>query len=95
NGLQRLVISKAVINQELEDHWEVLAEAIQMILRKSGRSDAYEQLKEFTRGHKIDKASIHSFITDLDLPNEELHTLLDLLPKTYIGLAPELVELLK
>ncbi|MBC8402382.1 MAG: adenylosuccinate lyase [Candidatus Marinimicrobia bacterium] len=95
NGLPRLVINKTVINLELENHWEVLAEAIQMILRKSGRSDAYEQLKEFTRGHSIDKESIRSFIADLDIPENERLILMELLPQNYNGLAPELVELLK
>ena len=95
NGLQRLVINKTVINRELEEHWEVLAEAIQMILRKSGRSYAYEQLKELTRGHSIDKASIRSFIADLDIPENERLLLLNLLPQNYKGLASQLVELLK
>lgn len=95
SGLQRVIANKIICEDELNQHWEVLAEAIQTILRKAGHESAYENLKKITRGHKIDKASIHSFITNLDLPNEELRTLLDLLPKTYIGLAPELVELLK
>jgi len=95
DGLQRIVINAAVINRELEQHWEVLAEAIQIILRKCGRSDAYEQLKELTRGHSIDKNSIRSFIANLDIPENERLLLLDLQPQNYNGLAPQLVELLK
>ena len=95
SGLDRLVINKVGIEQELNLHWEVLAEAIQTILRKNGRSDAYEQLRELTRGHSIDKESIRSFVADLDIPENERLLLLDLLPQNYIGLAPQLVELLK
>jgi len=95
SGLDRLVINKAIIEQELNQHWEVLAEAIQTILRKYGRSNAYEQLHELTHGHSIDKESIRSFVADLDIPENERLLLLDLLPQNYIGLAPQLVELLK
>ncbi len=94
-GLQRLAVNKKLCWEELDAHWEVLAEAIQTVLRKAGHEDAYEKLKTITRGHKIDKAIIRSFIADLDLPEEDLHNLLNLLPQTYLGLAPELVELLK
>ena len=41
------------MNVELDNHWEVLAEAIQTVLRKYGKSDGYEKLKELTRGHNI------------------------------------------
>ncbi|MFH1851839.1 MAG: adenylosuccinate lyase [Candidatus Neomarinimicrobiota bacterium] len=95
SGLKRLVINKTAIEEELNRHWEVLAEAIQTILRKNGRSDAYERLKELTRGQAIDKDSIRSFIADLDIPENERLLLLDLLPQNYIGLAPQLVDLLK
>ncbi len=95
SGLNRLTINKPAIDAELDRHWEVLAEAIQTILRKSGRSDAYEQLKELTRGHAIDKEKIRSFIADLEIPETERLVLLDLLPHNYLGLAPQLVELLK
>jgi len=95
SGLERLVINKVGIEQELNQHWEVLAEAIQTILRKNGRNDAYEQLQELTRGHSIDKESIRSFVAGLDIPENERLLLLDLLPQNYIGLAPQLVELLK
>jgi len=92
-GFNRLAVNKEKALQELSSHWEVLAEAIQTILRKNGQIDAYETLKELTRGEKISQERISLFINGLELPKAEKEYLLSLTPETYIGLSSKLVEL--
>ena len=78
---------------ELNEHWEVLAEAIQTILRKTGSDNAYEQLKNMTQGTKITQSSIVEFIKLLRLPKEEKDKLITLTPEEYIGIAPKLIDI--
>ena len=59
------------MSDELKNHWEVLAEPIQMILRKHGIADAYERLKEFTRGQSLTEESIKEFVNSLSEISEE------------------------
>ena len=94
NGLNRITVDKVKIKSELNEHWEVLAEAIQTILRKSGKSDAYEQLKLLTRGKKIDQKLISEFVSNLSIPIKDKASLLSLTPESYVGLAPKLVEMI-
>jgi adenylosuccinate lyase len=93
-GLNRLSVDKTSTKKELNRHWEVLAEAIQTILRKNGMTDAYEQLKELTRGEKISQEIINKFINSLELPKEDKEYLLSLTPETYTGLSSELSGLI-
>ena len=93
-GLNRITINKTQMIKELENHWEVLAEAIQTILRKSAKHDAYEKLKELTRGQSINAESIAEFVLELKISNEDKQTLISLTPAGYIGLAPKLVDLI-
>ncbi len=93
-GLNRLTVNKEKIANELDSHWEVLAEAIQTILRKNGQLDAYEKLKELTRGEKISKTLIVDFITNLKLPKNDKAFLRSLSPETYIGLSSKLAGLI-
>ena len=93
-GLNRITINKTQMVKELENHWEVLAEAIQTILRKSAKHDAYEKLKELTRGQSINAESIAEFVLELNISNEDKQTLISLTPAGYIGLAPKLVDLI-
>ena len=72
----------------------MLAEAVQTILRKSGKKDAYEQLKELTRGQSIKAESFSKFVLGLKIPDDDKQALLSLTPKSYIGIAPKLVELI-
>ena len=92
NGLSRITVNKVKIKSELNQHWEVLAEAVQTILRKNGKLDAYEQLKALTRGKHLDQASIHEFINQLEIPTDAKEQLLTLTPHNYTGLASELVD---
>lgn len=92
-GLKKVAVNKEKISAELESKWEVLAEPIQTMLRKYGIPDAYNQLKELTRGKNISKEDIQEFIKSLDvLSDEDRHTLLELTPSTYTGLASRIVE---
>ena len=93
-GLNRITINKVQMSKELENHWEVLAEAIQTILRKSGKQDAYEKLKELTQGQSINAESVADFVSRLKVSDEDKQTLINLTPVGYIGLAPKLVDLI-
>jgi len=93
-GLSRITINKTQMVNELNNHWEVLAEAIQTILRKSGQSDAYEQLKNMTRGESITTESMVEFVSGLKISDEDKRTLMGLTPENYTGLASKLVDLL-
>ncbi len=92
-GLAKVAVNETKIAADLDNKWEVLAEPIQTMLRKYGIPDAYNQLKELTRGKEISKEDIQSFINSLDvLDDEDRNTLLELTPSTYIGYAPEIVK---
>ena len=82
------------MSAELDDHWEVVSEAIQTVLRKSGQSKAYEQLKELTRGEKVNRKVLVDYILNLDIPKEDKDNLLSLTPQTYTGIAPKIFDLL-
>ncbi len=92
HGLNKISVNADVINADLNDHWEILAEPIQMIMRRHGIEKPYEKLKQFTRGQKITKALIQQFIQELSLPDQVKKDLLLLTPDNYIGLASELAK---
>ena len=91
-GLGVLEVNPAALSRDLDDAWEVLAEPIQTVMRRVGTPDAYERLKELTRGAGITKEGIQAFIADLDLPDDDKQRLLRLTPATYTGLAAQLVR---
>lgn len=93
-GLDRLSINKSKISKEINCHWEVLAEPIQMILRKNGNYDAFEELKKLTRGEKITKDQLKTFINGLKISKQDKEYLLNLTPESYIGMSSQLVDLL-
>ena len=86
-GLSKLELNRIVTQQELDNNWVLLAEAIQTVMRKNAVPKAYEQLKELTRGKKVNKKTVQEFIKGLKIPKEDKDRLLKLSPKTYIGLA--------
>ena len=92
-GLARIAVDKTKMKTELDSHWEVLAEAIQTILRKTGSDNAYEQLKNMTQGTEINQASILEFVKLLRIPEEEKNKLINLTPDKYIGIAAKLIDL--
>ena len=92
-GLARLAVDPARIAEDLAANWEVLAEAIQTVLRRYGVADAYEQLKALTRGvDGVSRASIHAFIDTLQIPPDAKSRLKTLTPANYIGKAAELAK---
>ena len=91
-GLKRVNPNYEVLKKELENNPEILAEAIQTILRKNGYSDAYNILKEMTRGKEVSIDGIREFINNLDIDIDDKSKLLGLTPENYIGLAKRLAE---
>ncbi|MDP1596006.1 MAG: adenylosuccinate lyase [Methylotenera sp.] len=90
-GLNKLEVNPEKLALDLDNSWEVLAEPIQTVMRRYGIENPYEQLKELTRGKGgINKASLHAFISTLNIPNEAKQLLLEMTPATYIGKATEL-----
>lgn len=93
-GLGRIDINKSKISEELDSHWEVLAEPVQTILRKNGIENAYEKLKELTRGESINKETLTEFVQTLSISKEDKDRLLELTPSLYIGIAEDLTGLI-
>ena len=90
NGMSKVEPNKDFTINELNDNWEVLAEAVQTIMRYEGISDAYEQLKQLSRGNKLDKNSYIQFVKTLEISNSSKSKLLNLTPSKYIGLSKKL-----
>jgi len=86
-GLGKLELNADVINADLDNCWEVLAEPVQTVMRRYGLPEPYEQLKALTRGKGITQEALREFISGLDLPDDAKQRLLALTPRTYIGLA--------
>ncbi|MBB6244608.1 adenylosuccinate lyase [Rhodanobacter sp. MP1X3] len=91
-GLGKLTVNADRLAADLDASWEVLAEAVQTVMRRYGLPEPYEQLKALTRGQGITRESMHTFISGLDLPAEAKQRLLALTPGSYIGLADELAK---
>jgi adenylosuccinate lyase len=89
-GLGKLDADADACARDLEQSWEVLGEALQTVLRAHGVPNGYELLKDFTRGAKIDAASLRDFVSGLPLPEAERVRLAALRPAQYLGLAAEL-----
>lgn len=92
-GLSRLEVNEAVITADLMDRWEVLAEAVQTVMRRYGATEPYEQLKKLTRGQQMDEALYREVLAGLDIPDDARRELEALTPSSYIGLAPSLARL--
>jgi|SRR5579871_5471956 len=91
-GLARVEGDAERMSVDLDAAWEVLAEAIQTVLRAQGVPGGYERLKEFTRGHRIDESTLAVFIDGLPLAPEVRQRLRSLTPADYLGLAPQLAR---
>jgi len=91
-GLDRIDIDTARLEQDLNSNWELLAEPIQTVMRRWRRERAYEQLKELTRGQRVDGPAMRAFIEKLALPDEARTELLKLTPMNYIGFAEKLAR---
>lgn len=91
-GFKKLSPNEDVLTRALESNASVISEAIQTVLRKNGVVDAYEKLKELTRGKEMTLEAIDEFVKNLDLPEEDKAELLNLKPSNYLGLASKLVD---
>jgi adenylosuccinate lyase len=85
-GMHKLIVNEEKINDDLENNWAVIAEAIQTILRRENYPNPYEALKELTRGaSKINKESMHTFVDSLGIKPEIKKELKKITPQNYVG----------
>ena len=92
-GLEKLEANPRRIAEDLEGNWDVLAEAVQTVMRAHRIAGSYEKLKDLTRGKGgITREDLHAFVRSLPLPDEAKARLLALTPATYVGLAPRLAR---
>ena len=92
-GLDKLEANPDKLAQDLDQNWEVLAEPIQTVMRRYQVNNAYEKLKELTRGKSgMTRAHLHNFINGLSIPEHERERLLMMTPASYIGLAATLAQ---
>lgn len=91
-GINKLTVNEKKLRKELQNTPEVLAEAIQTILRKNGYENAYEVLKELTRGKNISLEAIRDFVKNLNIRQNDKEMLLNLTPENYLGLAEILAK---
>ena len=94
-GFEKMDVDKDILKSELENNPEVLAEAIQTVLRKNGYNDAYESLKKFTRGKEVTLKMLRDYINNLGIDEKDKKRLLDLEPSTYVGAASKLVDFIQ
>ena len=91
-GINKLTVNEKKLRKELQNTPEVLAEAIQTILRKNGYENAYEVLKKLTRGKNISLEAIRDFVKNLNISQNDKEMLLNLTPENYLGLAEILAK---
>ena len=91
-GLDKLSVNPDRLQADLDAAWEVLAEAVQTVMRRHGLPSPYEQLKALTRGQGITAESMRGFIESLELPEADRQRLLELTPAGYTGLAERLAR---
>jgi adenylosuccinate lyase len=91
-GLDKLSANSERLAADLDASWEVLAEAVQTVMRRHGLPEPYEQLKALTRGQGISADSMRAFVASLDLPETDKQRLLAMTPGSYIGLAADLAR---
>ena len=92
-GLSKLEVDESKLRAELDQHWVVLGEAIQTVMRRYGMENPYERLKELTRGQTVDATAMRTFIDSLDaLPAEARERLKAMTPADYIGNAAVMAQ---
>jgi adenylosuccinate lyase len=84
-GISKLEANPDRLNQDLNQAWEVMAEAIQTVMRRYGIEEPYEKLKAFTRGKAITEPMMHDFVNQLSLPENAKQELLAMTPGSYLG----------
>ena len=91
-GMGKLEVNRVRLAEDLEANWEVLAEAVQTVMRRYGVENPYEKLKALTRGKAITRAALQAFIGELPIPDNAKRDLLGLTPATYLGRAGDLAR---
>ena len=91
-GINKTSVNIELLQNELKENPEVLAEAIQTTLRKNNIENAYEKLKELTKGKKVSLEELHTFISNLEINEDDKEMLLGLTPEKYTGLAEKLAK---
>jgi adenylosuccinate lyase len=91
-GLDKLQVNPDALRADIADAWELLAEAVQTVMRRYGIPEPYETLKALTRGQAVTRELLHGFIDTLEIPASEKKRLLALTPSSYLGLASELAR---
>ncbi|WP_404403042.1 adenylosuccinate lyase [Idiomarina seosinensis] len=91
-GLSKLQVNEAVLANELDANWELLAEPVQTVMRRYGVEKPYEKLKELTRGKRITATDLANFIDALEIPEAAKDEMKALAPATYIGRAEQFVD---
>ncbi|HSA89919.1 MAG TPA: adenylosuccinate lyase [Burkholderiales bacterium] len=91
-GLAKLEVDRARLAADLDANWEVLAEAVQQVMRRHGVPDAYDKLKALSRGKRLERRQLAAFVKALPIPPEAKKRLLALTPGRYTGLAAELAK---
>ena len=91
-GMGKLEVNRVRLAEDLDANWEVLAEAVQTVMRRHGVANPYEKLKDLTRGKGITKEALREFIATLEIPAPARQALLDLTPGGYVGLAADLAR---
>jgi adenylosuccinate lyase len=87
-GMNKLELNQAAINEDLEENWAVVAEAIQTVLRREGYPKPYEALKDLTRKNdKVTESSIKAFIEELNVSEKTKYELKQITPFSYTGVA--------
>jgi adenylosuccinate lyase len=91
-GLAKISPDPARMAQDLNGAYEILAEAIQSVLRAAGVANGYELLKDFTRGQNVDAVALREFVATLPLAERDRARLAALTPQQYLGLAAVLAR---
>jgi adenylosuccinate lyase len=91
-GLGKLELDQQRLDEDLNKNWEVLAEAIQTVMRRYHIENPYEQLKQLTRGQRITQEDLVTFIKTLAIPAAVQQELISLVPARYVGAASQLVN---
>jgi adenylosuccinate lyase len=88
-GIGKLQVNEQRTAEDLDNSWEVLAEALQTVMRRHGIEKPYEKLKDLTRNQQVNQATLQTFINTLELPDNVKQELANLTPATYTGNAGE------
>lgn len=91
-GLSKLEVNAENMANDLDQNWEVLAEAIQTVMRRYGIEKPYEKLKDLTRGRRVNQQIMQDFVDTLELPEEAKQALREMTPASYIGNAKNQAE---